>query len=199
MTLPGNKPVISSGPPGYSAVSGHRVTVFGCTGFLGRYLVSKLGACGWCASVQLLTLLPQEKWARRSSCRTARKTRRACSNPWGTWVRSSAWSVVASAFGVVSGLFRVHVIGVGYARREYGSRVPEALGHGVQSRWERLRNQVSAPFFPPPPFFLRISRLTGWLVHEGTLTSGRRTPLVQRGLPRSLRSVASRSSSRSHI
>jgi len=46
VTLPGNKPVISSGPPGYSAVSGHRVTVFGSTGFLGRYLVSKLGKMG---------------------------------------------------------------------------------------------------------------------------------------------------------
>ncbi|KIN92909.1 hypothetical protein M404DRAFT_172331 [Pisolithus tinctorius Marx 270] len=44
VTLPGQKPVISYGPPGYSAVSGHVVTVFGCTGFLGRYLVSKLGA-----------------------------------------------------------------------------------------------------------------------------------------------------------
>ncbi|TFK73578.1 39kDa subunit of Ndufa9, NADH ubiquinone oxidoreductase [Pluteus cervinus] len=46
VTLPSSKPVISSGPPGYSAVSGHRVTVFGCTGFLGRYLVSKLGKLG---------------------------------------------------------------------------------------------------------------------------------------------------------
>ncbi|KAF4617522.1 hypothetical protein D9613_006058 [Agrocybe pediades] len=46
VTLPGSKPIVSSGPPGYSAVSGHRVTVFGCTGFLGRYLVSKLGKMG---------------------------------------------------------------------------------------------------------------------------------------------------------
>ncbi|KDR82718.1 hypothetical protein GALMADRAFT_238218 [Galerina marginata CBS 339.88] len=46
VTLPGNKPVVSYGSPGYSAVSGHRVTVFGCTGFLGRYLVSKLGKTG---------------------------------------------------------------------------------------------------------------------------------------------------------
>jgi NADH dehydrogenase (ubiquinone) 1 alpha subcomplex subunit 9 len=46
VTLPGNKPVVSYGPPGYSAVSGHTVTVFGCTGFLGRYLVSKLGKMG---------------------------------------------------------------------------------------------------------------------------------------------------------
>lgn len=45
VTLAGRKPIISHGPPGYSAVSGHVVTVFGCTGFLGRYLVSKLGAC----------------------------------------------------------------------------------------------------------------------------------------------------------
>ncbi|KAF8443078.1 39kDa subunit of Ndufa9, NADH ubiquinone oxidoreductase [Boletus edulis BED1] len=44
VTLPGRKAVVSSGVPGYSAVSGHVVTVFGCTGFLGRYLVSKLGA-----------------------------------------------------------------------------------------------------------------------------------------------------------
>lgn len=43
VTFPGNKPIVSSGTPGYSAVSGHRVTVFGVTGFLGRYLVSKLG------------------------------------------------------------------------------------------------------------------------------------------------------------
>ncbi|KAJ7044009.1 NADH dehydrogenase [Mycena alexandri] len=41
ITLPGAGgkpvPVVSHGPPGYSAVSGHTVTVFGCTGFLGRY------------------------------------------------------------------------------------------------------------------------------------------------------------------
>jgi len=43
VTLPSKKPAISYGPPGYSAVSGRTVTVFGCTGFLGRYLVSKLG------------------------------------------------------------------------------------------------------------------------------------------------------------
>ncbi|EAU86256.1 NADH dehydrogenase [Coprinopsis cinerea okayama7 len=46
VTLPSKKPVVSYGPPGYSAVSGHTVTVFGCTGFLGRYLVSKLGKIG---------------------------------------------------------------------------------------------------------------------------------------------------------
>lgn len=45
-TLPGDRPIVSSGTPGYSAVSGHRVTVFGATGFLGRYLVSKLGKIG---------------------------------------------------------------------------------------------------------------------------------------------------------
>ena len=43
MTTPSKKPIISYGPPGRSAVTGHVVTVFGCTGFLGRYLVSKLG------------------------------------------------------------------------------------------------------------------------------------------------------------
>ncbi|KAH6911355.1 NADH dehydrogenase [Coprinopsis sp. MPI-PUGE-AT-0042] len=41
VTLPSKKAVVSSGPPGYSAVSGHTVTVFGCTGFLGRYVVSQ--------------------------------------------------------------------------------------------------------------------------------------------------------------
>lgn len=40
------KPVISYGPPGRSAVSGHVATVFGCTGFLGRYLVAKLAKNG---------------------------------------------------------------------------------------------------------------------------------------------------------
>jgi len=46
VTLPANKPIVSQGLPGYSAVSGHRVTVFGCTSFLGRYVVSKLGKMG---------------------------------------------------------------------------------------------------------------------------------------------------------
>ncbi|KAJ7254356.1 NADH dehydrogenase [Mycena haematopus] len=49
ITLPattGSKPIVSHGPPGYSAVSGHTVTVFGCTGFLGRYLVSKIAKMG---------------------------------------------------------------------------------------------------------------------------------------------------------
>ncbi|KAL0581011.1 Protein-lysine N-methyltransferase efm5 [Marasmius crinis-equi] len=45
-TLPNQKPIISQGPPGYSAVTGHVVTVFGCTGFMGRYLVSKLARMG---------------------------------------------------------------------------------------------------------------------------------------------------------
>ncbi|KAG6830689.1 hypothetical protein H0H92_015165 [Tricholoma furcatifolium] len=46
VTLPSQKPIVSQGIPGYSAVSGHVVTVFGCTGFLGRYLVSKLAKMG---------------------------------------------------------------------------------------------------------------------------------------------------------
>lgn len=41
--LPNNKPAIAYGPPGRSATTGHVATVFGCTGFLGRYLVAKLG------------------------------------------------------------------------------------------------------------------------------------------------------------
>ncbi|KAK4689809.1 NADH dehydrogenase (ubiquinone) 1 alpha subcomplex subunit 9, partial [Tremellales sp. Uapishka_1] len=41
-------PIIKHGPPtgGRSSVSGHTVTVFGCTGFLGRYLVHKLAKQG---------------------------------------------------------------------------------------------------------------------------------------------------------
>ncbi|KAF9527562.1 NADH dehydrogenase [Crepidotus variabilis] len=46
VSLPGGKNLVGSGVPGYSAVSGHRVTVFGVTGFLGRYVVSKLGKSG---------------------------------------------------------------------------------------------------------------------------------------------------------
>ncbi|KAJ6512177.1 NAD(P)-binding protein [Mycena vitilis] len=46
ITLPSKQPIVSNGPPGYSAVSGHTVTVFGCTGFLGRYLVSKIAKMG---------------------------------------------------------------------------------------------------------------------------------------------------------
>ena len=45
LTLPDKKPILSYGPAGRSAVTGHVATVFGCTGFLGRYLVSKLGTC----------------------------------------------------------------------------------------------------------------------------------------------------------
>ncbi|CAE6404503.1 unnamed protein product [Rhizoctonia solani] len=44
--LPTRQPIISYGPAGRSAVSGHVATVFGCTGFLGRYLVSKLAKAG---------------------------------------------------------------------------------------------------------------------------------------------------------
>ena len=40
------QPMIQRGPPGRSAVSGHTVTVFGCTGFLGRHLVSKIARTG---------------------------------------------------------------------------------------------------------------------------------------------------------
>jgi len=45
-TLAPGKTITSYGTPGYSGVSGHVVTVFGCTGFLGRYLVSKLAKLG---------------------------------------------------------------------------------------------------------------------------------------------------------
>jgi len=43
---PGGKVAIQYGPPGRSAVTGHVATVFGCTGFLGRYLVAKLAKAG---------------------------------------------------------------------------------------------------------------------------------------------------------
>ncbi|KAH8108706.1 NADH dehydrogenase [Phellopilus nigrolimitatus] len=46
ITTPSRKPIIAQGPAGRSAVTGHTVTVFGCTGFLGRYLVSKLAKSG---------------------------------------------------------------------------------------------------------------------------------------------------------
>ncbi|TFY68818.1 hypothetical protein EVG20_g3399 [Dentipellis fragilis] len=46
VSLPNQKPVVAYGPPGRSAVTGHVATVFGCTGFLGRYLVSKLAKAG---------------------------------------------------------------------------------------------------------------------------------------------------------
>jgi len=41
--LPSGKAVVSSGPSGRSAVTGHVATVFGASSFLGRYLVSKIG------------------------------------------------------------------------------------------------------------------------------------------------------------
>ncbi|EJD38366.1 NAD(P)-binding protein [Auricularia subglabra TFB-10046 SS5] len=42
----GPQRVAASGPPGRSAVTGQIATVFGCTGFLGRYLVAKLAKAG---------------------------------------------------------------------------------------------------------------------------------------------------------
>ncbi|RPD77458.1 NADH dehydrogenase [Lentinus tigrinus ALCF2SS1-7] len=44
--LPSGKPAIQYGPPGRSASTGHTATVFGCTSFLGRYLVAKLAKAG---------------------------------------------------------------------------------------------------------------------------------------------------------
>lgn len=41
--LPSGKAVVSFGPSGRSAVTGHVATVFGASSFLGRYLVSKIG------------------------------------------------------------------------------------------------------------------------------------------------------------
>jgi len=40
------RPIIRSGPTGRHAQTGHTATVFGCTGFLGRYLVHKLAKQG---------------------------------------------------------------------------------------------------------------------------------------------------------
>ncbi|KAL5501411.1 EFM5 [Sanghuangporus vaninii] len=45
-TTASRKPIVSYGPPGRSAVTGHTVTVFGSTGFLARYLISKIAKSG---------------------------------------------------------------------------------------------------------------------------------------------------------
>ncbi|TFY60165.1 hypothetical protein EVJ58_g5323 [Rhodofomes roseus] len=46
VNLPKKGPVVSYGPPGRSATTGHVATVFGSTGFLGRYTVAKLAKAG---------------------------------------------------------------------------------------------------------------------------------------------------------
>ncbi|KAH9851542.1 NADH dehydrogenase [Lenzites betulinus] len=44
--LSSTKAAVAQGPPGRSATTGHVATVFGCTGFLGRYVVAKLAKAG---------------------------------------------------------------------------------------------------------------------------------------------------------
>jgi NADH dehydrogenase (ubiquinone) 1 alpha subcomplex subunit 9 len=40
------KVFVNQGPGGRSSTSGHVVTVLGCTGFLGKYLVNRIGQTG---------------------------------------------------------------------------------------------------------------------------------------------------------
>lgn len=64
------------------STTGHVVTVFGATSFLGRYLVSKLGAYRTDIAVSVRKMSdglldgPQPRREHRSSCRTGRRTRR---------------------------------------------------------------------------------------------------------------------------
>ncbi|KZO93605.1 NAD(P)-binding protein [Calocera viscosa TUFC12733] len=46
VTFANRPPVVRYGPEGRSSISGHCATVFGCSGFLGRYVVSKLAKSG---------------------------------------------------------------------------------------------------------------------------------------------------------
>ncbi|KAI0786871.1 NADH dehydrogenase [Abortiporus biennis] len=46
LVTPTGKPIISQGTPGRSSTTGQIATVFGCTGFLGRYVVAKLAKSG---------------------------------------------------------------------------------------------------------------------------------------------------------
>ena len=48
------------------------MTVFGCTGFLGRYVVSKLGECValFLGGARYIFPMVQARWARKSSFRT---------------------------------------------------------------------------------------------------------------------------------
>jgi len=50
------RPIIKSGPGGRHSITGHTATVFGCTGFLGRYLVAKLAKQG------TTVLVPTRDW-----------------------------------------------------------------------------------------------------------------------------------------
>ena len=100
VTLPGNKPITSSGPPGYSAVSGHRVTVFGVTGFLGRYFVSKLGLCSARALRTLIFPCCKENWVHRSLFLTVMKTKPVFSSQWEILVKLFEW-FVCSCLGII--------------------------------------------------------------------------------------------------
>jgi hypothetical protein len=75
VVLPGKRPLISSGPPGRSALSGSTVTVLGCTGFLGRYLVSKIGSSMVFPALHATAHSePQRRAARRSLFPSATRT-----------------------------------------------------------------------------------------------------------------------------
>lgn len=115
--------MIKKGPAtgGRSAVSGHTATVFGCTGFLGKYVVAKIAKAG----TQVVVPYRDED---------AKRPLR---------VMGDLGQIVPLVSGDGQGYAKPGKLmpGMGCSKRRADLRVCQALRHGVQRRGTRPRHE----------------------------------------------------------